>query len=126
MDQTLLNLILALALNELVHNAMEVMNMREKLRRLTAYMNNKPYKELPININTRAKSYGISIFAFLVFVLPLWGLFSLIDLSTQTSLRLIIGLLVAAYFVTAITVDQWHVDIEKITKPFIKQKKSKK
>jgi hypothetical protein len=124
MNQTLINLILALSVNELVHNAMEVMNMREKLRRLSAYMNKKSYKELPINIDTRAKSYGVSLVAFFVFVLPLWGVFTLVDLEQNLALKLIIALLVAAYFVTAVSVDQWHVDIEKITKPFIKKKKS--
>lgn len=120
MNQTIINLILALSVNELVHNAMEVINMREKLRRLTAYMNKKSYKELPVKIDTRAKSYGISVVAFFVFVLPLWGLFTLIDLEQLLALRLIVLLLVASFIVTAITVDQWHVDIEKITKPFKK------
>ena len=124
MNQDLINLILALSVNELVHNTLEVINMREKLRRLSAYMNKKTYKELPIKIDTRAKSYGVSFFAFLIFVLPLWGIFTVIDLETTMALKLIVGLLVASYAVTAITVDQWHVDIEKITKPFMKHKKS--
>ncbi|MDQ5886200.1 MAG: hypothetical protein QG628_597 [Patescibacteria group bacterium] len=123
MNQSILNLILALSVNELVHNALEVMNMREKLRRLTAYMHKKPYKELPINIDTRAKSYGVSFIAFIVFVLPLWGVFTLIDLDQTLALKLVVALLIAAYFVTAVTVDQWHVDIEKITRPFIKKSK---
>ncbi len=97
--------------------------MREKLRRLSAYMNHKPYKELPININTRTKSYAISVVAFVLFVVPLWGAFTFIDLDTATALKLIIALLVAAYFVTAVMVDKWHVDIEKITKPFKTKKK---
>ena len=124
MNQDLINLILALSVNELIHNALEVINMREKLRRLSAYMNKKTYKELPVKIDTRAKSYGISFIAFFVVVLPLWGIFTLIDLEQTTALKLIAGLLIAAYSVTAITVDQWHVDIEKITKPFISRKKS--
>lgn len=123
MNQNLINLILALSVNELVHNALEIMNMREKLRRLSAYMHKKPYKELPININTRAKSYGVSFIAFIVFVIPLWGMFTFIDLSQDLALKLIVALLVAAFFVTAITVDKWHVDIEKITKPFMKKSK---
>lgn len=123
MDQTIINLILALSVNELVHNTLEIMNMREKLRRLTAYMNKKSYKELPININTRAKSYGVSFIAFIVFVLPLWGVFMFIDLEQSLALKLIAALLIAAYTVTAVAADQWHVDIEKITKPFIKAKK---
>lgn len=122
MNQNLINLLLALATNEMVHNVLEVKNMREKLKRLTAYMNKQPYKELPINIDTRLKSYSISLLAFVAFVGPLWLMFSWIDLSENTALKLLVGLLVAAFAATAVTVDKWHVDIEKITRPFMKKR----
>ena len=123
MNQTIINLILALATNELMHNGLEINNMREKLRRLTAYMNKKSYKELPVNIDTRAKSYFVSFIAFIVFVLPLWGGFTLLNLDQTLALKLIVSLLVASYIVTAVVADQWHVDIEKITAPFRKKNK---
>ncbi len=121
MNQTIINLLLALATNELLHNGLEINNMREKLRRLSAYMNKKSYKELPVNIDTRAKSYTVSFIAFAVFVLPLWGAFTLLNLDQTFALKLIVCLLIASYIVTAVVADQWHVDIEKITKPFRKK-----
>jgi len=123
MDQHLINLVLALALVAIIHNAIEIMNMREKLRRLTAYMNKKSYKELPISIDTRAKSYGISLVFFVIMTLPLWIILNLIDLDQALSLELTAGVLIANFFTTAIIIDQWHVDIEKITKPFMHTKK---
>ena len=118
MDQTLINLMLALAANELIHNILEVQNMREKVKRLAAYIAGKSYKELPININTRLKSYGISFVAFILIVSSLFAFFTWIDLPFDTALKVAIGLLVVSYAVTAVTVDQFHVEIEKVTKPF--------
>lgn len=120
MNQTLLNLILALSLNELIHNVLEVDNMRKKLARLTATIDKKAYKELPVNIDTRAKSYSVSLIAFVAFVGPLWLLTTWLSLDQTLILKLSIGLLVASFLATAFTVDKWHVDIEKITRRFKK------
>lgn len=120
MDQTLVNFALALATNELIHNAIEVKGMRNKLERLVAYMDKKQYKELPININTRAKSYGISILLFVLAVSILFGFYSLINIAPVTAIKVIILLLVASFFVTVVTVDKFHVDIERVTKRFRK------
>jgi len=119
-DQTLINLALALATNELIHSAVEVMGMRAKVARLSDYINKKTHKESSINIDTRAKSYGISIVFFVVFTGLLFGFYSLIDIAPSVGLKIIIGLLVATYFVTAITVDKFHVDIEQVTKRYRK------
>lgn len=118
MDQSLVNLMLALAANELIHNVLEIKNMRDKVTRLTTYMAGKPYKEIPLNIDTRAKSYGISFVAFLLIVGALFGLFTWLNLAPETAIKVTIGLLIVAYAVTAVTVDQFHVDIEKVTRPF--------
>ncbi len=120
MEQNLLNLALALAANELLHNFLEVKNIREKVARLQTYIDKKPYKELPVNIDTRAKSYGISLISFVLIVAVFYGLFCWLSLELSTGLKVIVGLLVASYIVTAVTVDQYHVDIEKVTKRFKK------
>lgn len=120
MNQTLINLALALATNELLHILFEVKSMREKIVRLTAYMDNKPYKEIPLNINTRAKAYAISVIAFFIFVAPLFGLYTLLDLSADTAIKVIVGLLIASYIMTAFFVDKYHVEIERVTKRFKK------
>jgi hypothetical protein len=125
MDQMLLNLVLALAVNELFHNFAEVKNMREKVNRLQCYMQNKPYKEIPLNIDTRAKSYALSFSIFLVVVSLGFGFFTWLDLNSDVALKLIAGLLIVTYALTAITVDQFHVEIEKVTKPFKKKKTTK-
>lgn len=120
MNQTLINLVLALVTNELLHNVLEVKNIREKVKRLKAYTDKKPYKEMSMKIDTRAKSYGISTVAFLIFVLPLFGFYSVLDVSGDTALKLIVALLVVTYFTTAYSIDKYHVEIEQITKKFKK------
>lgn len=116
--QLLLNFALALSLNELIHVIAESTNIRVKLKRLATYIAGKPYKELPVNINTRAKSYGISLFIFVVTVGFSYTFFLWLDLSLETGIKTIIALLVASYAITAVIIDQAHVDIEKITKPY--------
>ncbi len=125
MDQSLINLMLALAANELIHNVLEVQNMRDKLKRLSTYMAGKSYKEIPLNIDTRLKSYGLSFTIFIVVVGALFAFFSWLSLSPDTAVKTVIVLLVLSYAATAVTVDQFHVDIEKITKPFKKKVDSK-
>jgi len=116
-----MNLLLALAANELIHNIAEVMGMRNKVKRLTAYIDKLPFKELPINIDTRLKSYAVSTVLFLVFVGLLYAVFSVIALDTTAALWTAIGLLVLSYFTTAVLVDAYHVDIEQVTKRFKKK-----
>lgn len=121
MNQTLLNLALALSLNEIIHNYLEVHNMRGKLKRLTAYMQKKQYKEMPFNIDTRLKSYTVSLIAFVAIVGPLWLVFTWLDLEQILALKIIVVYLMLAYAVTAVSVDKWHVEIERITRQFKKK-----
>lgn len=121
MEQMLMNLLLALAANELIHNIAEVAGMRNKVKRLTAYMDKLPFKELPVNIDTRLKSYAVSTVLFVVFVGLLYTVFSVIALDTTVALWTAIGLLVLSYFTTAVLVDAYHVDIEQVTRRFKKK-----
>jgi hypothetical protein len=125
MNQTLISLCLALATNELIHNFVEIKGMREKLKRLSCYIAGDSYKELPININTRAKSYSISLLAFVIIVGFLWLFYGWLALETTLAFQMIAILLIGSYAVTAITVDKWHIEIESITRPF-RQKTSKR
>lgn len=122
MDQVLINLALALAANEVVHNIAETMNVREKVRRLKAYIDKDSYKEMSVKIDTRAKAYAISVAAFVVVVGVLFGFFSLMNLNGNQALWWLIGMLVVAYFSTAVLLDKYHVDIERVTRPFMKKK----
>lgn len=123
MSHELINLALALSAGELTHNSIESQTVREKVKRLRAYKENRPYKELPININTRAKSYGISLVGLVLFTAIFYLLFSILNLSTTRALQTIIVILVVAYAVTAIILDKYHVEIEVVTKPYRRIKK---
>ena len=120
MNQMLINLAVALAINELIHNVLEIVNIQAKVVRLKTYIAKKPFKEIPVNIDTRAKSYGISIGAFVILVAILYGVVSLFNPDAETALMTIIGLLVVSYFISAVMIDRYHVSIEKVTRPFMK------
>lgn len=121
MDQTLINLLLALATNELIHNIIEANSVRQKVARLSAYINKKPYQEMKVKVDTRAKAYGIATVAFVVVTGILFGIFSLINLQGNTALWYGIVVLVLAYFVSGILLDKFHVEIERVTRPFMKK-----
>lgn len=116
--QVLLNFALALALNEFIHVISETINVRVKVKRLATYIAGKKAIEVPVNINTRTKSYAISLVIFVVVTGLSYAFFFWLNLSTNVALQTIIGLLIASYAVTAVVLDQYHVDIEKVTKPF--------
>jgi len=122
MNQTLLNFVLALVTNELLHNMIEIKSARDKVKRLDTYINNKSYKEMRINIDTRVKSYAASVAGFLVFVLPLWAVYSFLDLQLDTALKLMALLLLVSFIASAYSFDKYHVDIERVTRPFMKKK----
>lgn len=122
-DKTLLYFVLALATNELIHNIAEITGMRHKLNRLQAYIGGKPYTEMKLRIDTRLKAYALSTGIFIVAVSVLVIFYTLIDLSVANSLYLLIFLLIASFAVTMALVDKFHVDMERVTRPFMKKTK---
>lgn len=122
MNTQLTNLLLALALNELIHVCSELWAVRDKVKRLATYIAGKPYKEMKLNIDTRGKSYAISIGIFLIVVPISYFGISLLHLSAQSAIVASIVLLVLSYVVAFVGFDRYHVDIENITRPFMHKK----
>lgn len=120
MNQNLINLMLALVLNHFLQIISDIMSVRQKVARLDAYISNRPWKEMKFNINTRLKSYSISVAWLVLVLLPLYGLFSWLDLSVDSALSLSAIILFLTYYVTFIGFDGYHVEIERITRKFKK------
>ena len=118
MQLDITNLILALCINELIHVASEAWAANDKLARLLSYITKKPYKEIPIKVNTRPKSYAFSIGLFIIIVPIIYFGLGLLSLSASTALKLSALVLVVAYVVGFVWMDKWHVNIEKITNRF--------
>ncbi|HTB48663.1 MAG TPA: hypothetical protein VK712_01125, partial [Verrucomicrobiae bacterium] len=86
-------------------------------------MAGKPYKDnLPFQIDTRAKSYTLSVLGFLGFTAVFYIVFTFLNLSGSNALKAIIALLVLAYIVLAVILDKYHVEIAAITNPLRKTK----
>lgn len=121
MDQFLLNLVLALATAELLHNIMEASNVRRKVARLHAYIKKEKYPEIPINIDTRPKAYALTVASFVVLVGLSLGVLSLVNLQGNAALWYLVVVLALAFFSLAYLLDKYHVEIEHVTKPFKKK-----
>lgn len=121
MDQFLLNIVLALATAELLHNIMEASNVRRKVARLYAYINKKPFPEIPVNIDTRPKAYALTIISFVALTGLSLGVLSLMNLKGDTALVYLAVVLTLAFFSLAYLLDKYHVEIERVTKPFKKK-----
>lgn len=118
--QTITNILLALTLAHTLHSLGEVKNIREKVKRLEAYIAKKPYKEIPINIDTRVKGIGMGYGLVVVIFLVMFGLVSFIDPSVRTSVVISILLIVGIELINTVTIDAYHAEIEKVTKRFKK------
>ncbi|MDB5184150.1 MAG: hypothetical protein JWO07_831 [Candidatus Saccharibacteria bacterium] len=122
MTQFLINLTLALVTADLLHNLSESANVRNKVARLSAYINKKSYTEMKMKIDTRAKSYGLSIAGFVVLTgIPL-AVLSFINPHGDGALWYAIIVLFISYFGLAVMLDKYHVEIERVTRPFMKSK----
>ncbi|MDB5165701.1 MAG: hypothetical protein JWM00_591 [Candidatus Saccharibacteria bacterium] len=121
MNQFLINLVLALATVELLHNVMEVSNIRRKVARLNAYITKQPVEEMKMKIDTRPKSYALSFVSFIVLTGVPFGVFSVLNLKGDSALWCVATVLILAYFGLAVLLDKFHVEIERVTRPFMKK-----
>ncbi len=118
MENLLLNLLIALIGNELIHNAFEIWGIRQKVAWLHARIDKRPHGEWPININTAVKAYGLHVFLFFVITGVFFGLLLALNLSQTVLLRLGILLLVASYALTTLTIHEFHSEIGVLLKRF--------
>ncbi len=114
------NLLIAVTLAHTFHSMAEPINIRAKVKRLSDYINKKPVKPFPANINTRAKAlgigYGIGIVSFGIFFV----IAQLVSPDPTLSILISIGLLIVIEIVNTIAIDKYHVEIEAVTRKFKK------
>ncbi len=120
MNQTLLNLMLAIITMEIFHMPIEVLSVRYKVKRLAAYSSGKIWKEEKLRINTRLKAYAVFVAAWIIFVLPLWCLFTWLRLSVNVALIYAISTLMLVHIATTTGLDRYHVEIEQLTNRYKK------
>jgi hypothetical protein len=59
---------------------------------------------------------------FVIFTALFYGVFSAFTLSGNNFLTYLVAVLTLAYFVTAVMLDKYHVEVERVTRPFMKKK----
>ena len=113
-------LVLALCINEFIHVCSEAWAARDKVNRLSDYVNKKPHKEMRLKVDTRLKSYAFSMCIIIILTPIFYFGINILNLSNETCLILSIAALVLSYVVGFVWMDKYHVDIEKVTKIFKK------
>jgi hypothetical protein len=112
----LLYLVAALATTRTIHGSMEPKNIIDKLSRLeNAIKTGKIRKPMMQGIDTRAKSYGVAAVAIAIPTIISYFVIGFIDppqdaLLWYTAIVLLVGELYLTY-----AIDNYHVQIEKVT-----------
>lgn len=118
MDIVLLKLLVALCVNEFLHNSFEIWGIRQKVQWLDARMHDKKHGTWPININTELKAYSLHAGLFI----GITGAAFIILLALPLSARqLLIGgiiLLSLSYGWTTNRVHYFHLEIGKLLRKF--------
>lgn len=104
-------LILALAANELIHNAFEVWGARQKIHWLTSRLDERPHGDWPININTWLKTIAVHVVLLVTLVGAFMAVFASLSLSAPTMLTIAIIILLVSYAYTVLAFDRLHKDI---------------
>lgn len=118
MDEILLKLLVALAVNELIHNAFEIWGVRQKVSWLSARMGGRPHGKWPININTDFKAYGLHAALFFIITCLVFFVLLLVDVSNQSLLLSGVIFLIISYAWTTTAVHEYHLEIGKLLRKF--------
>ena len=113
-------LVLAVTFAHSFHILGEVMNVRNKLTRLTDAIAKKSLRPYPMNIDTRAKSYTIGFLMFIIVAVVAYLLLNILSFTEESLLIVALSLIVVTEIVNTVRLDTYHVQIEKLIKKFSK------
>ncbi len=111
-------LILALSLNELIHNAFEIWGARQKVEWLTARIDHKSHGDWPINIDTWVKTILVHSILLAVLVGGFVITFSLLRFEAEAMLLVAIGVMLLSYGYTVYAFDRFHHDIGQLLRRY--------
>ena len=111
--QTALTILVALCVVELVHNAIEVWGMRQKVSWLSSTRRDKVHGHWPVNINTGLKT--IILHGYIIGLVGGLSILTLgiMDLSQTRLVTLGITTLLFNYIFTTWHVDKFHNEISQ-------------
>lgn len=114
MEINWLQLLVALAVGELVHNLFEIWGMRQKVAWLGLNMDGKPHGKWPLYIKTYTQVWVLHI-SILVFVAGLsYGLFALLNISDNVAILIGIMTLLLCYGIVVHKVHRFHMEIGRL------------
>ena len=119
---TLLQILVSLCIAELIHNAIEIWGMRQKVEWLHLSLGKKPHSRWPVNIDTKLQVGLIHAAIVLLVTGGGYWVLSLINLPTESVIILGIVILLLNYVITTWKVDSFHTEIGRLIRKAKKQK----
>jgi len=116
--EQLAELVAAVTIAHTVHALAEVTNVRTKLQRVIDAKAGKTLKPYPIDINTRAKAYGIGLSLPIFITLVAYGVLAWLSPSVGTLLWMTVILLAIVELFSMVSLDKYHIDIEPVIRSF--------
>lgn len=115
MEDWLLFLV-ALCFSELVHNALEIWGIVQKVEWLRLSLANQKHGTWPININTKLKTIILHVLILLLSGGAGFVILKILNLSREGLVLVGITILLINYVVTTWKVDKFHEEIGKLIK----------
>jgi hypothetical protein len=116
MSDNLLSLVVALSINEFVHNIFELWGINQKIDWLGKTMSGKHHGSWPIHIDTKLKTVVLHAALLLVVSGLAYWLISYLSLSAGTKIWLTIILLVVNYVYVVWRTDIIHARIGRLSR----------
>lgn len=115
------NLLIAVATATSIHRLFEPGGINYKLSRLEKAASSGEIETPPLKgIDTRAKAYGLGLAVVSVTTAVTYFAAGLFDPSIKTTALYCVAMLVTADVISMMSIDKYHVNIEKLTKKFKK------
>lgn len=115
---TWLTLLFALAWAELVHNAVEIWGMRQKVAWLAARMDGRSHGNWPVNIDTKLKTAALHVVILIAAGGVAWLVAVILELQNDQLAGVAIAVLGLNFIYTTATVDSFHREIGSLLKRF--------
>jgi hypothetical protein len=112
--QHLAEFVAAVTIAHAFHAFGETANVRTKLQRAVDAMNKKALKPYPINIDTRAKAYGLGLGLFVIISAIAYGILMLVAPSITTLLWITAVLIVIVELYNLVALDKYHISIQSV------------
>lgn len=107
----LLTILVALCVTSLIHNALEIWGMRQKVRWLRISMQGRRHGKWPFDIDSKLKSASLHSAIFIVTTGVMFLILESLGISDRALIGIGISVLIVSYIHTTWKIDTYHTEI---------------